>query len=285
MRTARGLAARKLFDERAPGALRQAVLVGARRRGRERAHDRRRGAPDDGDGPQRDRLRTGGRPGALPPHPPQARRAAGDRPVRGRGRGSALPRPRTRPLPPMTLDKRIAHLEALREQNLEGGGRERIERQHAEGKLTARERIALLLDPGSFFEVDPFVVHRSRDFGMEKNADPGRRRRLRRRRGRGAAGLRLRPGLHGLRRIALRDQRRQDLQGDGSRRPERRADHRPERLGGRAHPGRRRLAGRATRRSSCATRGRPASCRRSRRSSGPAPAAPSTRRRSPTSSS
>jgi propionyl-CoA carboxylase beta chain len=73
----------------------------------------------------------------------------------------------------MTLDKRIAHLEALRERNLEGGGRDRAQRQHAEGKLTARERVALLLDPGSFFEVDPFVVHRSRDFGMEKKEIPG----------------------------------------------------------------------------------------------------------------
>ncbi|MGH9368424.1 MAG: acyl-CoA carboxylase subunit beta [Thermoanaerobaculia bacterium] len=73
----------------------------------------------------------------------------------------------------MTLEKRIAHLEALREKNLEGGGRDRVARQHAEGKLTARERIALLLDPGSFFEVDPFVVHRSRDFGMENKEVPG----------------------------------------------------------------------------------------------------------------
>jgi propionyl-CoA carboxylase beta chain len=73
----------------------------------------------------------------------------------------------------MTLDKRIAHLEALRERNLEGGGRDRAARQHAEGKLTARERVALLLDPGSFFEVDPFVVHRSRDFGMEAKEIPG----------------------------------------------------------------------------------------------------------------
>src|SRR5215471_13911462 len=73
----------------------------------------------------------------------------------------------------MTLEKRIAHLEALREKNLEGGGKDRAERQHAEGKLTARERIALLLDPDSFFELDPFVVHRSRDFGMEKKEIPG----------------------------------------------------------------------------------------------------------------
>ena len=50
----------------------------------------------------------------------------------------------------MTLEKRIADLEALRETRLEGGGRERIERQHSEGKLTAHERVDRLLDPGSF---------------------------------------------------------------------------------------------------------------------------------------
>jgi propionyl-CoA carboxylase beta chain len=73
----------------------------------------------------------------------------------------------------MTLEKRIADLEALRERSLEGGGRERIDRQHAEGKLTARERVELLLDPGSFFELDRLVVHRSRDFGTEKTQIPG----------------------------------------------------------------------------------------------------------------
>jgi len=73
----------------------------------------------------------------------------------------------------MTLDKRISELEALREERLEGGGPERIERQHAEGKLTALERVSLLLDPGSFLELDPFVTHRCRDFGMEKTMVPG----------------------------------------------------------------------------------------------------------------
>ena len=48
------------------------------------------------------------------------------------------------------------------------GGKERIERQHKQGKLTARERIELLLDPNSFTETDMFVTHRSTDFGMEK---------------------------------------------------------------------------------------------------------------------
>jgi propionyl-CoA carboxylase beta chain len=73
----------------------------------------------------------------------------------------------------MTLEKRIADLEALREKRLEGGGPERVARQHAEGKLTAHERIELLLDPGSFLELDPFVVHRCRDFGMDKISIPG----------------------------------------------------------------------------------------------------------------
>ena len=54
-----------------------------------------------------------------------------------------------------------------------GGGRERIERQHAAGKLTARERIDLLLDGGSFVETDALVTHRCTDFGMEKSRIPG----------------------------------------------------------------------------------------------------------------
>ncbi len=54
-----------------------------------------------------------------------------------------------------------------------GGGEKRIEAQHARGKLTARERIELLLDKGSFEEFDMFVEHRSTEFGMEKNKVPG----------------------------------------------------------------------------------------------------------------
>ncbi|HSS44157.1 MAG TPA: carboxyl transferase domain-containing protein, partial [Thermoanaerobaculia bacterium] len=73
----------------------------------------------------------------------------------------------------MTLEKRIADLEALREKSRHGGGAERVARQHAEGKLTAHERVELLLDAGSFLEIDPFVVHGCRDFGMEKNEIPG----------------------------------------------------------------------------------------------------------------
>jgi propionyl-CoA carboxylase beta chain len=65
----------------------------------------------------------------------------------------------------------IETLRALREKTLLGGGRDRIDAQHQKGKLTARERIDLLVDPGTFVEIDRFVVHRCRDFGMdgEKN--------------------------------------------------------------------------------------------------------------------
>ncbi len=58
-------------------------------------------------------------------------------------------------------------LNQMREEASLGGGQERIESQHKKGKLTARERINLLLDQGSFEEVGAFVKHRSRDFGME----------------------------------------------------------------------------------------------------------------------
>ncbi|MBE7479131.1 MAG: acyl-CoA carboxylase subunit beta [Polyangiaceae bacterium] len=61
----------------------------------------------------------------------------------------------------------LARLDALNEKALEGGGKARVQKQHAAGKLTARERIELLLDPGSFVELDRFVTHRCNDFGMQ----------------------------------------------------------------------------------------------------------------------
>src|SRR5471030_2853631 len=54
-----------------------------------------------------------------------------------------------------------------------GGGEARIAAQHARGKLTARERVELLLDPNSFEEFDMFVEHRNTDFGADKNRIPG----------------------------------------------------------------------------------------------------------------
>jgi propionyl-CoA carboxylase beta chain len=73
----------------------------------------------------------------------------------------------------LTIEKKIADLEEMRQRALEGGGPERIARQHAEGKLTAHERVDLLLDPGSFFEIDRLVVHRCRDFGVDRTSIPG----------------------------------------------------------------------------------------------------------------
>src|SRR5258705_11624220 len=64
-------------------------------------------------------------------------------------------------------------LEERKKQSELGGGEKRIERQHAEGKLTARERISMLFDPGSFQELDQLVVHRNSDFGMDKQRVPG----------------------------------------------------------------------------------------------------------------
>jgi acetyl-CoA carboxylase carboxyltransferase component len=64
--------------------------------------------------------------------------------------------------------ERIARLKSMREEAKLGGGPERIEQQHARGKLTARERLELLLDPGSFVELDAFVTHRSSAFGLDE---------------------------------------------------------------------------------------------------------------------
>ena len=64
-------------------------------------------------------------------------------------------------------------LSALERRAEAGGGDERVLRQHEAGKLTARERIELLFDPGTFDEVDKLVTHRCRDFGMEQQVVPG----------------------------------------------------------------------------------------------------------------
>jgi propionyl-CoA carboxylase beta chain len=68
---------------------------------------------------------------------------------------------------------RLAQLREKIRRAEEGGGPERRERQHAEGKLTARERVELLLDPGSFEELDKLVEHRCLDFGMADQKIPG----------------------------------------------------------------------------------------------------------------
>jgi len=67
----------------------------------------------------------------------------------------------------------LQELEGRREVARLGGGQTRIDAQHSKGKLTARERIDLLLDEGSFEEFDMFVAHRCTDFGMEKQRPAG----------------------------------------------------------------------------------------------------------------
>jgi propionyl-CoA carboxylase beta chain len=69
--------------------------------------------------------------------------------------------------------KAHARLAELRAASLAGGGEEAVKRQHERGKLTARERVALLLDEGSFVEAGGFVTHRSSDFGMAGKRVPG----------------------------------------------------------------------------------------------------------------
>jgi propionyl-CoA carboxylase beta chain len=67
----------------------------------------------------------------------------------------------------------LTHLEDLERRAGLGGGEDRLRRQHDAGKLTARERIDLLFDPGTFQELDKLVTHRCRDFGMEEQLIPG----------------------------------------------------------------------------------------------------------------
>jgi acetyl-CoA carboxylase carboxyltransferase component len=65
-----------------------------------------------------------------------------------------------------TTRAKIEELQRLKEEALLGGGQQRIAAQHKKGKLTARERLDLLLDPGTFQETDMFATHRATDFGL-----------------------------------------------------------------------------------------------------------------------
>src|SRR5256885_16172401 len=70
---------------------------------------------------------------------------------------------------PETYDEKLGLLEQRREEAIHSASEAAVEKQHAKGKLTARERIDKLLDPGSFQELDTFVRHRTYDFEMQKN--------------------------------------------------------------------------------------------------------------------
>ena len=72
-----------------------------------------------------------------------------------------------------TNEEKYQKFEALNKEAELGGGEARIEKQHAAGRLTARERLDILLDQGSFVEIDKFVTHRSTNFGMDKNKTLG----------------------------------------------------------------------------------------------------------------
>ncbi len=71
------------------------------------------------------------------------------------------------------MSDQLATLRAKRQQALEGGGAKRIEAQHAKGKLTARERLSILLDEASFQELGALATHHNTDFGMDKHRHPG----------------------------------------------------------------------------------------------------------------
>ncbi|MDI3508506.1 MAG: methylmalonyl-CoA decarboxylase subunit alpha [Clostridiales bacterium] len=72
----------------------------------------------------------------------------------------------------MSNEDKLQELESAKLKLKDGGGQARIDKQHSSGKLTARERIDLLLDQGSFIEIDAFVQHRSVEFGMDKTEAP-----------------------------------------------------------------------------------------------------------------
>ncbi len=136
----------------------------------------------------------------------------------------------------------LDRLETRRQDARLGGGKGRIEAQHKRGKLTARERIELLLDKGSFEELDMFVEHRSNEFGMEKTKIPG-------------DGVVTGWGTVNGRTVYLfskdftvfggslsRDACAENHQGAGHGDEGARAHHRPVRRRRRAHPGGRRRA-------------------------------------------
>ena len=70
------------------------------------------------------------------------------------------------------MEDRLDELKKIEQKLLQGGGQQAVDKQHASGKLTARERLSKLLDPGSFVELDAFLVHHSTDFGMDKTIYP-----------------------------------------------------------------------------------------------------------------
>ncbi|HEX5368444.1 MAG TPA: carboxyl transferase domain-containing protein, partial [Dehalococcoidia bacterium] len=71
------------------------------------------------------------------------------------------------------MEERLEDLRRRKDQAAQGGGQRRIQAQHERGKFTARERINMLVDPGTFEEFDSLVVHRASDFGVDQQRYPG----------------------------------------------------------------------------------------------------------------
>ena len=102
----------------------------------------------------------------------------------------------------MTREQKLEELRRRHAEAEAGGGEERRARQHAEGKLSARERILLLFDEGSFEEIDKLVEHDCQDFGMAEQRIPGDGVVTRLRENQRPPGLRFCAGLHRVRRLA-----------------------------------------------------------------------------------
>ena len=75
--------------------------------------------------------------------------------------------------PEKSVEDRIELLRKRKKAALTPGGRDSAKKQHDRGKLTARERLDILMDTGSFVETDPFAIHRAHDFGMDRKRPPG----------------------------------------------------------------------------------------------------------------
>ena len=141
-----------------------------------------------------------------------------------------------------TTAGKLADLERRVDEAVHAGSATAVEKQHARGSKTARERIELLFDEDSFIELDEFARHRSTAFGMREASPVRRRRGHRLRHRRRPPGLRVQSGRHRLRRQPRRGVRREDHQGHGLR-PQDRLPHDRDQRGRRgADPGGCRLA-------------------------------------------
>ena len=137
-----------------------------------------------------------------------------------------------------TQNEIIVELERRRDKARAGGGATRIDTQHEKGKLTARERIEVLLDPDSFEEYDMFVEHRCEHFDMQKNRVPGGWLRHRSGNHQRSTGVCLQPGFYGARRLPVRNQCPQNLQNHGYGRENGGTRYRHQRFRRRAYSGR-----------------------------------------------